>query len=80
MLSSIDCLKIREFVEDAVGRVEGRVQSFRNDRFEVVIDLACREIERVSDLVNQRLGRYAYPWESYVVGENLLVVGVNKAG
>lgn len=70
----LDRLKIIDYVEEAVSAWGGKILGVVQMRTAVRFNIADCAITNVEDCVNQRLGKYAYPWEAWIPRQNLLKV------
>lgn len=71
----LDRQKVLEYVEDAVTAQGGVILKVLQMRTVVKFFIVDCAIWNVADHVNQRLGKFAYPWESWASKQNLLRVG-----
>ena len=77
-ISKADTEKMREFVEEAIGCLGGRLVKTerRNDGIRFKVE-GC-DLSRLEDFVNQRMGHYAYPWTSWMKSETELEMGFEE--
>ncbi len=78
--TKLDRLKIFDYVEEAVNEWGGKILRCVHMRTVVKFNIADCAIVNVEECVNQRLGKYAYPWESWSSKPNLLKVGWRVRG
>lgn len=67
--------KIVEFVTEQTKALGGRIGRTVRRKATVAFAVTGCDLVILSDLVNQRLGHYAYPWTSWVKDGATLVVG-----
>ena len=76
----LDRQKVLEYVEDAVNAWGGKILKVLPMKTVFKFFIGDCATWDVADHVNQRLGKFAYPWEACASRQNLLKVGWRVRG
>ena len=77
-MAGVDVEKMQEFVEDGLTILGGRLLAVTRKKDIVSFEVADCEVSVLEDVVNQRMGHYAYPWTSWAKSETELEVGFEE--
>lgn len=77
-IKKIEVDKIQEFVEDGLTMIGGRLLAVTRKKDIVSFEVADCEVSVLEDVVNQRMGHYAYPWTSWAKSGTELEVGLEE--
>ena len=77
-IRKVDAAKMREFVEEGLAILGGRIEAENRIKDGVLFSVANCDISVLEDVVNQRMGHYAYPWTSWMKSETELEVGFEE--
>ena len=77
-IRKVDAAKMREFVEEGLAILGGRIEAENRIKDGVLFSVANCDISVLEDVVNQRMGHYAYPWTSWMKSETELEMGFEE--
>ena len=77
-IRKVDAAKMREFVEEGLAILGGRIEAENRIKDGVLFSVANCDISVLEDVVNQRMGHYAYLWTSWMKSETELEFGFEE--
>lgn len=77
-MTGVDAEKIQEFVEDGLTMVGGWILAVTHNNDVIAFEVCDCDVSVLEDVVNQRMGHYAYPWTSWKKSDTELEVGFEE--
>lgn len=74
-MAGVDAEKMQEFVEDGLTILGGRILAVTHNKDVIAFEVCDCDVSVLEDVVNQRMGHYAYPWTSWAKSETELEAG-----
>lgn len=77
-MAGVDAEKMQEFVEDGLTILGGRILAVTHNKDVIAFEVCDCDVSVLEDVVNQRMGHYAYPWTSWAKSETELEAGLEE--